>query len=358
MTEINKSLFDFGVHRQLDLTRYGNGVVRDILALLNGAEAELVEKIRKRGERGPWTTARLKALLAELRELSNDAYWDAQKLLAKEMKRLAKDEAEVTAEMLAAQFPPALSVVQPGAAQLAAIVDKTPITVGPDKKLLLEEIFVGLAAGKEEAIRGAVRLGVVQGETVDQMIRRLRGTRANGFKDGILETNRRHAASVVRTICNHTSNQAVQTTYKENSDLVEKWTFLSTLDSRTTIICASLSGTEWPIGEGPLPPRHVNCRSFALPKLKTWRELGIDLDEMPPSVRASKDGPVRADITFDEWLGGQSKDVQKEVLGATRQQLFTEGKMKIGSFTDDQGKVYNLDQLKERHRATFSRIFG
>lgn len=358
MTDIPKALFDFGVHRQLDLTRYGNGVVRDIISLLNDAEAEVVEKIRKRGDQGTWTARRLNALLAELRELSNDAYWDAQKLLTKEMKRLAKDEAEVTAEMLAAQFPPTLSVVQPGAAQLAAIVDKTPITVGEGRKLLLEEIFVSLAAGKEEAIRGAVRLGIVQGETNEQLIRRLRGTRANGFKDGILETSRRHAASMVRTITAHTSNQAAMKTYQDNSDIVSNWIFLSTLDLRTTVQCRGLSGKRFKIGEGPIPPIHIGCRSFALVEPKSFRELGIDLDEMPPAVRASMDGPVSVDTTMDEWVKSRSKTEIKEMLGASRAKLFQEGGLDLSAFTNDKGTVYTLDQLKERHRATFSRIFG
>jgi len=356
--EISKQLFDLGVNRQIALQRYGNKVVRDIIALLNDADKELMAKIAARGESGPWTSARLKLLFAELKDANDQAYWEAQKSITKEMKAFADHEAESADQLLQTQLPVTLTTTLPPAATLAAVVDRTPITVGPDKKLLLEEIFSGLAASKEEAIRGAVRLGVVEGETVDQIVRRLVGTRAARFTDGIIEKHRRGAEAMVRTIINHTSNGAMQAVYRENGNVVKGWTFLATLDGRTTITCASLSGTEWPVGQGPIPPRHIGCRSFALPKLKTFRELGVNIDEMPAGTRSSKDGQVRADIGFGDWLNGQPVKVQKEILGATRQKLFTDGNMPVDRFTDNRGVTYTLDELKLRNKATFERVFG
>lgn len=355
MATISKDLLNLIVRHQIDLQRYGNGVVRDIIALLNAADKDLAEKIRKRGDSGTWTARRLNALLAEIRELNDQAYWEAEKLLVKEMHRFAADEAEHSADVVASQMPPKLSITSPSVEQLAVLVDKTPITVGPDKKLLLEEIFTGLAAGKEESIRGALRLGIAEGETVDHLVRRLIGTRANRYTDGIIERHRRGAEAIVRTVCNHVSNQATQSTYGANKDLVRAWIFTATLDSRTTITCSSLSGREFPVGEGPIPPRHPNCRSVSVPKLASWKELGFDVDEMPPTLRASKDGPVAADITFDDWLRGQPKDVQTDILGATRQKLFADG-MKIEKFTNDKGVVYTLDALKSRNKAAFDAL--
>jgi hypothetical protein len=357
-TEISKQLFDFGVHHQVSLQRYGNGVVQDVMSLLNQAEKDILTKISLRGEKGPWTSARLKALFLEIGQMNYDAHVEAGKMLATEMKDFAGSEADSTAELLRSQVPVTFSVTRPSATQLAAIVDREPVTVGVDKKLLLEEIFTGLAAGKEERIRGAVRLGVVEGEGVEAIVRRLLGTRAARYTDGIMEVDRRGAAAMVRTIVNHVNNSAVQRTYSENGDIVKGWTFLATLDGRTTITCSSLSGTEWPIGQGPIPPRHVNCRSFAVPKLATWKELGVDLEEMPPSTRASKDGPVRADISFNAWLQGQPATVQKDILGATRQKLFTDGKMPIDKFTDNRGVVYSLAQLEHKNREVFDWVFG
>ncbi|OGU11554.1 MAG: hypothetical protein A2075_23385 [Geobacteraceae bacterium GWC2_58_44] len=356
--EVPKQLLDYHIRHQIDLGRYGNQVVQDVIGLLNEAEKEIIAKLIKRGTDERWTAEWLRSLLVELGQINYDAHVEAGKQLVKEMYGFADHEAKTTAELLQTQVPIMFSVLQPAAAQLSAIVDKEPITVGPDKKLLLEEIFQSLAKGKEERIRGAVRLGIVQGETIDQMVRRLRGTRAARYTDGILEVDRRGAAAMVRTICTHVSNQAVQKTYLENAEILSGWIFLATLDSKVSITCASLSGTEHPLGKGPIPPLHVNCRSSALGKPKTLRELGIDVDEVPLTTRASKDGPVRADISFDEWLQGQPVTVQRNILGATRQQLFADGKMPMSRFTNDKGVVYSLTQLEHRNREMFDQVFG
>jgi len=357
-TEISKQLLDWAVKNRIDLQRYGNGVVRDVISLLNTSDKEMMAKIAARGEKGPWTSARLKSLFVELGQMNYDAHVEAGKMLAQEMYGFADHEADSTQQMLQAQVPVSINTRRPSPAQLAELVDKTPIACGPDKKLLLEEIFTGLAKSKEESIRGAIRLGVVEGETTEQIVRRLVGTRAARFTDGLIEKNRRGAEAMVRTIVNHVSNGAVQKTYAQNGNIVKGWTFLATLDNQTTITCASLSGTEWPVGQGPIPPLHVNCRSFALPILKSFRELGVDIEEMPASTRSSKDGQVRSDISFNDWLHGQPAKVQKDILGATRQKLFIEGKLPLERFTDSKGVVYTLDELKKKNEGTFKDVFG
>lgn len=358
MTDLNKQLLDYSIRHQINLGRYASRVVRDILALLNDADKEILAKIISRGEDGTFTAARLKKLLAEIREMTGETYRQAHNELKTAMLDFGTAEAAATAAVLTAQVPVTFNIVQPTVEQLAAIVSKAPVTVGPDKKLLLEEIFDSLAAGKEEAIRGAIRLGMVEGESIDSLVRRLRGTRAGQFKDGVLEAGRRHCEAICRTVVNHTSNQAMQLTYKANSAVVKGWVFLATLDGRTSIQCRSLSGTKHPVGQGPIPPIHVNCRSVAIPELRTWRELGIDMDEMPASTRASKNGPVRADISMDEWMRTQSKDDIKDMLGPTRAKLFLEGNLKVDRFADRAGVVYDLKELKARNEAVFKRVFG
>jgi hypothetical protein len=154
MTDIDKQLLDYSIHHQVNLGRYSGKVVRDILALLNDADKEILAKILARGEDGTFTAARLKKLLAELREMTGEAYRQAHNELKTAMLDFAGTEAAATVSLLAAQVPVTFNIVQPTAEQLAAIVSKAPVTVGPDKKLLLEEIFTSLAKNKEEAIRG------------------------------------------------------------------------------------------------------------------------------------------------------------------------------------------------------------
>jgi SPP1 gp7 family putative phage head morphogenesis protein len=346
VTEIPKALFDATVQMQIRTGRYASKTVRDIIGLLNQADADILRKIAATD--APFTKARLAALLKEIRTVTSEIYDNAGTELKQQMLDFAGVRADQTAALIATQLPVNYNIIQATAEQLKAIVDVAPVTVGPDKKLLLEEIFASLSNGKEEAIRGAIRLGLVQGETVDEMVRRIKGTKAAQYKDGLLEVHRRHAESIVRTVTNHVSNQAMQATFKNNADVVKGWVFTATLDSRVSLTCSSLSGTVWPIGEGPVPPRHPNCRSIAVPELKTWREMGFDMDEMPAGMRSSKDGLVSSDISFSDWLKGQDKGTQVDILGKTRAELFRSGKMTIDRFADDMGRVLTLDQLKTK----------
>jgi hypothetical protein len=100
----------------------------------------------------------------------------------------------------------------------------------------------------------------------------------------------------------------------------------------------------WLGGPGRL---HFNCRSVSTPVTRSWRELGIDMDDMPPGTRASMDGQVPADLTYADWLAKQSAARQDEVLGPVRAKLFRSG-VPMTKFYDDKGQWLTLPQLLER----------
>jgi hypothetical protein len=103
------------------------------------------------------------------------------------------------------------------------------------------------------------------------------------------------------------------------------------------------------VDKGPRPPAHFNCRSSTTPILKSWRELGFDADELPPGTRASMNGQVPADQDYDTWLRKQPKDVQDDVLGKTKGDLFRAG-LKMDRFVDRKGAELTLDQLRRREK--------
>jgi len=351
MAKIQKTLFDLLLKRQINIGRYGEKKVYDIVKLLNQADREILAKIAERGETKSFTGARLKRLLKEIRSMINATYGELHGTLQDEMRDFAEHSSEFASSTLASQLPVKWSPVSLSKEQLLAIVDDTPIAIGPEKRLLLEEIFQSMAAHKEEAIRGALRLGMVQGETVDQMIQRLRGTRAEQYRDGLLEGSRRSMAGIVRSVVQATNNNAAQAVYEKNSEVLNGWKFVATLDSRTCSHCWNEENKQktWPIGEGPLPPLHVNCRCFQAPAIKSWEELGFDgLPEFGKFQRASKGGPVDADISFNDWLKGQDYDTQVELLGPARAKLFSDGKLTLDKFTDSSGELYTLKELKAR----------
>ena len=152
---------------------------------------------------------------------------------------------------------------------------------------------------------------------------------------------------------NHVTNQAREELFKDNDDIVEGVKWVATLDSRTSLTCASLDGKVFPIGKGIRPPAHPNCRSTVVAILKDWKSLG--LKNLSEGQRASINGQVPASTTYGEWLKRQPISVQHEVLGVTRTKLFNEGKLEISRFTSDSLKPLNLDQLRTLEEKSFKR---
>ena len=190
-------------------------------------------------------------------------------------------------------------------------------------------------------------MGFAEGQTIPQIARRIRGTRAAGYADGILQEPRRAVESLVRTSLNHTTTTARESLYSKNSDLVKGWVqIVSTLDSRTTLICMNQDGKFYRIGEGPRPPFHFGCRTTTAPVLRSWRELGINRAEIPPGTRDSMDGQIPETMTYAKWLKAQPAEFQREVLGTARYEMYKAG-TPIDRFVRD-NRVLTLKELEQR----------
>lgn len=177
-----------------------------------------------------------------------------------------------------------------------------------------------------------IRGGFITGETNKDIAKKI--------AQSIDPVIKRQAEALVRTSTNHIGSIARQEFYKANDRVLKGEKFLATLDNRTSLICASNDGKIFPIGEGPIPPLHWNCRSVRVAEVK-------DVFKIPglAETRASVDGPVNERVTYGGFLKRQSKEFQNDVLGPERAKLFRSGKISIGKFTDN-GRVLSLEELK------------
>lgn len=347
-TTIDKDLFDSLIKNQIRIGRYSAQQAADLVILLNKTNSEIIAKILERGKDGTFTSRRLNALLAELQGIIADTYNEASDKLRTEMAAFAEHSAEVAGAMIATQLPVTWKPVGISDTQLAAILDKTPIRIGKDQSLLFDEIFKALAGGYEEKVRGALRLGMVQGESVHDMVKRLEGTAANKFKDGVLEGPRRELYNLTHTVTQFVNNQAAAATMQNNSEVVKGFLSIVTLDSKSCLFCVNAASKEYKLTDtGPI--WHIGCRCFRAPIVRTWKELGFDMPEFKPSTRASQGGQIAADTTYDQWLRTRPVSEQIEFLGPARQKMFANG-MKVDKFTDASGKTYTLDQLKSKNK--------
>ena len=143
-----------------------------------------------------------------------------------------------------------------------------------------------------------VQTGAVESLSVYELTRKIRGTKANGYADGILQTSRRSAETVARTVINGVSNEARFATLCENDDVLDGIQFLATLDGRTSFVCASLDGKIWrgdEMEKAARPPLHPNCRSTLIPYIELRDpETGKIIDESEDLLDENGNVVVRA----------------------------------------------------------------
>lgn len=348
---VNEALFDRAVSHQIRLQRLSTGIVHKIIALLNRVEGDIVSKLIgfEPGARTEWGRKRLDKMLEAVREINRDAYTTVERSLRGDLIDLAQHETDFWATAINTAIPIRLDIVTPPLEHLVSAVTSRPF-----QGAIMKEWAERLEQDAFRRLRDAVRMGFTEGETIDQMVRRVRGTKARQFKDGILDLNRRNAEAVVRTAVNHTASAARETLFDANADIIKGVRWVSTLDGRTTPICISRDGKVFPIGEGPRPPAHWNCRSATVPITKSWKEIGIGLEDAPPGTRASMNGQVPADVTYGEWLRKQPRDFVEEVLGKTKARLFLDGNLTVDRFVHANGRPLTLAELKARDREAFT----
>lgn len=351
MATANEKLFNSMVSHQIGLLRYSNATVSKILALLGRVDNDLVRQILRydfREVHGTYSRQRLEKLLEAVKNIQAEAYKVLRRDLTKELKDFAQYELDFQRVTIQKALTLKLDLIMPRTAELWSAVNARPF-----QGRLLRDWVSDLEASAQKRLRQAIQISFTEGETIDQTVRRVRGTRALRYKDGIMAIGRRGAEALVRTAINHVANATRNELYKENSSIIKGVLWVATLDGRTTLLCASRDGTVYPPDAGPRPPAHINCRSTTAPVLKSWKEMGLNLKEAPEGTRASLDGQVPANTTFDKWLRGKSTEFQADVLGVTKAKLFRDGGLTLDRFVDRVGVAYTLDELRRREGAAF-----
>ena len=311
---------------------------RRVLALLQAVERDLVAKLREVDpagvQRQAYRTRRLETLLADARRLIREQMRGIRDAAASGLGEFARAEAAWAQSALtnAATGAGIQTVIRVAPSEVLAALVSDGLIVGKP----LQEWWAGQADGLIDRFSQQVRLGMSQGETLDQMVRRVRGTQA---------------AALVRTSVNSSGYAARTAVYEANEDLITAEVHSSTLDSRTTLQCSARDGKAWdmqtkqPIGGHSLPyqvpPIHIGCRSVMLPRIG-------DGSVRIPGQRASADGPVPASRTFETWLRAKTVAEQNEILGPGRARLWREQKLTLSQLLDFKGDPLPLDELTRR----------
>ena len=352
---VNEILQDLGIRRAMLLERFENNEVRTALRFLNkdvlpDVERRLASRVARIVDAGgldagPVTTRRLRQLERSIRKVTAPGFKKIADGLRNGLVPFARGEVDWQGEAIRGAAPVQLSTVMPSMGQLRAIVTDRPF----EGKVLAEH-WKTVESRMVGELNRQIKIGLAQGQTTDQIVRRVRGTASRKFRDGVFGATRRQTKATVRTAVQHTANASRDALYKANEDIVKKVQFVATLDGNTCPQCAGLDATEWGIYDGPRPPMHYQCRCTSVPVLKSWKELGISLKEAPPGTRASMGGQVAGRLSYPGWLRKQSRVVQDAALGPARAAMFRRGRLEVRHFTGTNGRLLSLDELAEVER--------
>jgi SPP1 gp7 family putative phage head morphogenesis protein len=375
----------------IDLNRYSNSVARRVINAYNDIIIDATNQLRVIDDlAAPDKAARLRGILAQLKQSLGTWAGDATELTATELQGLAELQSEFVTDQLRKVLPAgsrdAVRTVEisPQFAQSVVTTDPTQLNVvalsddlfaavqgapatfsltaakGATITLpngeVLTKAFRGIATDQAERFSQVVRNGLLTGETTPSIAKRLMGRlersgerlifgevatttgqlRAAGVKSIIASGGELTAMAdnqimaLVRTSINQVANSASMVVYEANQDVTKKYQYVATLDSLTSPICRALDGQEFPYGKGPTPPQHFNCRSKVVAVID-YKGLGFPELESEFETRASKGGQVPANTTYGQWLKDQPLKTQQDVLGPGKVPYFNRLVEKYGA---------------------------
>lgn len=331
------------------LEQYYNGQVNKFAPFLRRVATSL------RGELTKTNTVKSKAridskldfveqlILKEFGAYTDEIYAQAELFAAQE----AAFVAETVSSVKGASF------VLPSETQLVAAVNARPFN-----NRILKTYLNNFSKDQAKAVKNAVSIGFYEGQTTQEIVRGVVGTKSQNYKNGTLNVSRTSAETMVRTSLAHTSAVARNKTYEDNEDLIPYYEWVSTLDGKTSAVCRSRDGMVYQVGKGKLPPAHYNCRSTTAPLFKedVTKKNGKLIAKPQDGTRASIDGQVDADLNYNDWLANQSKQFQIDVLGKEKAELFRKGGLTMDQFVNNKGQELTLDQLKTKYPSAAGKI--
>ena len=297
----------------------------------------------------------LNIIIKRLGDELSPVYADYSKLLISNLTELTETETPWNVNALGRGVDPVVKT--PTTPQVLAAAFSRPMAFG-NTSVIITDLMKSFTATETRKVQNAVRQGWFEGQTVSEMVRTIRGTRLNKFKDGILATTTRNANQIARTATNHITNQTRAAVMERNSRLLDGYEWISTLDSRTSSICRIRDGQVYQFGKGPLPPSHISCRSTVSPKVKKEFTL-FSGQETRASVGATGGKPTQA-TNYYTWLRTQPASFQNEVLGPTKGKIFRNAGLDTTEFrklvSNNFDQPLTIAQIRAKEPAIWDRL--
>ncbi|AZE41463.1 hypothetical protein C4K05_2113 [Pseudomonas chlororaphis subsp. aureofaciens] len=301
------------ISRQIQLRGQYTRIARGAVAQLYQLRSQVAEELKADVKPGGIMTAyKLKAKLKNIDRAIDDQYSAMERDLVDELSQLYKSQADWAGEVFEVDI---------GGAQTSDDFIRSFIESDPFDGKLLKEWIGEQSLATTNAVKRAVRLGVVNGLPVSKIVDAVVSDPVNPFN-----ASRRNVEILVRTAAAHVTANADMIGFEEAG--VEEYQLSAVLDTRTTLMCAALNGKKFKVSDPKrkVPPFHPGCRTTMIAM--------FDPDDEP------------VPDTFDSFLRGLDEDDQVKILGPTRFRMWKKG-MPLDGFVDqDSYHVIPLNEMK------------
>ena len=340
---VSRLLFDSTIELHLDMERVAIESRATVVSMLKAMEIELTDKLA-RGVTD-WSKSRINAQLKEADLIINQYYSDIATTSQTASAGVAQVAASATADSLVAAVGAQVAISAiPTAAYLETLASDTII-----QGVTQSGWWSKQSSDSSFKFQSAVRQGLVGAETTPQIVRRVRD---------VMDLSRRNAETLVHTSVQSVANTTREKIFADNDDVMSGKEWSSALDRKTCPTCGALDGKRWTTDGKPIkhsmvyqiPPKHFRCRCSMIPVLKTWKELGINMDELSDNTRASMEGQVN-DKTFADWLKRKNESdptFADRTLGKGRAELWRNGKITMDQMISG-GKPLSLSELQAKY---------
>ena len=346
----------------LDLVRYQNGQIKDAFSTINNLQIEIVAEI-KRAE--PRSKRDLEQLLDRVNEAIDRTYAAMALESIGSLGEFAVAESQAVSTISSRVFR---APIAPNILPKSVALEIVETTLAPNDSLgtSIRDRWDRQRDGTKSNVRDGLNYAVQNDQTLDDMLRIIRGNRALQFRDGGMAKSKRGAEMIVRTATDAVTNSARLATYKRNGDTIRGIQANAVLDSRTSVLCRTRNGFAWHMDSGrpfrgtPIhfpgpPPWHFNCRTTLSPIFKSLEALQSVLDpELNEEiVKRGEEFPIDGkpapipsfQSTFDQMTDAE----RRRILGPGRLRLYNDGKITLKDLVDQQGRTLTLAELKEKY---------
>lgn len=193
--------------------------------------------------------------------------------------------------------------------QLAAIVRRSTEQIASLTRPLSREAYTAL---RRELIRG-----VASGSNPRATAARIVARAERAFNGGLTR-----ALVIARTETLDAHRAAAAIGQAQHADVLKGWVWTAAMSNRTCPACFGMNGTEFPLTT-PGPEGHQQCRCSRVPVVRSWKDLGYDIEEPPSALPDS--------ATFFDGLDAAD---QRAILGPRGYNAWASGKWPMSEWAE------------------------